>query len=283
MPVEVISADSRQVYRHMDIGTAKPTPEERLRVPHHIVDVVDPDQTFTLAMFLEMARKAWEEILSRGKIPLLVGGTGQYVWAFVEGWEVPRVPPSPELRRELFQEAEEKGAEFLFRRLLELDPEAASFVDPRNVRRVVRALEVCLATGKPFSQLRRRSPPPFRTLILGLTLPRQELYSRVDRRIELMLEKGLVAEVEKLLRMGYSLNLPSMSGVGYLEIGRHLRGELSLDEAVALMKRRTRNFIRHQYNWFRLDDPRIHWLEAREGACPKAVEIIRAFLEGEGC
>ncbi len=283
LPVEVISADSRQVYRHMDIGTAKPTPEERRRVPHHIVDVVDPDQTFTLAVFLEMARKAWEEILSRGKIPLLVGGTGQYVWAFIEGWEVPRVPPSPELRQRLFREAEEKGAEALFQRLLELDPEAGKFVDPRNVRRVVRALEVCLTTGKPFSQLRRRSPPLFRTLILGLTLPRQELYRRVDRRIELMLERGLVAEVEKLLRMGYSLNLPSMSGVGYLEIGRYLGGELTLEEAIALMKKRTRNFIRHQYNWFRLDDPRIHWLEAREGACPEAVELIRAFLEGEEC
>ena len=147
----------------------------------------------------------------------------------------------------------------------------------------MRALEVCLTTGKPFSQLRRRSPPPFRTLILGLTLPRQELYRRVDRRIELMLERGLVAEVEKLLKMGYSLNLPSMSGVGYLEIGRYLGGELTLEEAIALMKKRTRNFIRHQYNWFRLDDPRIHWLEAREGAYPEAVELIRAFLEGEEC
>lgn len=280
LPIEVISADSRQVYRYMDIGTAKPSLEERQRVPHHIIDVVDPDQTFTLAMFLEMAREAFEDITSRGKIPVLVGGTGQYIWAFLEGWEVPRVPPSPELREKLFREAEEKGAEALFARLIELDPEAANFVDPRNVRRVVRALEVCLLTGKPFSQLRRRNPPPFRTLILGLTLPRSELYKRVDKRIELMLEKGLVKEVEKLFSMGYSLNLPSMSGVGYLEIGRYLQGELSMEEAVAFMKKRTRNFIRHQYNWFRLDDPRIHWLEAREGACQEAFELIQAFLEG---
>ncbi len=140
-----------------------------------------------------------------------------------------------------------------------------------------------MVTGKPFSQLRRRNPPPFRTLILGLTLPRQELYRRVDRRIELMLEKGLVAEVENLLKMGYSLNLPSMSGVGYLEIGRYLRGELTMEEAVSAMKKRTRNFIRHQYNWFKLDDPRIHWLDAREEACPKAVDLIQAFLEESEC
>jgi tRNA dimethylallyltransferase len=283
LPAEVISADSRQVYKYMDIGTAKPSPEECLKVPHHIIDVVYPDQTFTLAMFLEMAKKAWEKILSRGKIPLLVGGTGQYVWAFLEGWEVPKVPPSPELRERLFREAKEKGADALFRRLLELDPEAASFVDPRNIRRVVRALEVCLATGKPFSQLRRRNPPPFRTLILGLTLPRPELYKRVDRRIEAMLEKGLVAEVETLIKMGYSLDLPSMSGVGYKEIGLYLQGELTLEEAVAHMKKRTRNFIRHQYNWFKLSDPRIRWLEAKGEVCAQAFELIQAFLRGEGC
>ncbi len=283
LPAEVISADSRQVYKYMDIGTAKPSPEECLKVPHHIIDVVYPDQTFTLAMFLEMAKKAWEEILSRGKIPLLVGGTGQYVWAFLEGWEVPKVPPSPELREKLFKEAQEKGAEALFRRLLELDPEAASFVDPRNIRRVVRALEVCLTTGKPFSQLRRRNPPPFRTLILGLTLPRPELYKRVDRRIEAMLEKGLVAEVERLIKMGYSLDLPSMSGVGYKEIGLYLQGELTLEEAVARMKKRTRNFIRHQYNWFKLSDQRIRWLEAKGEACAQALKLIQAFLREEGC
>jgi len=283
LPAEVISADSRQVYKYMDIGTAKPSPEECLKVPHHIIDVVYPDQTFTLAMFLEMAKKAWEEILSRGKIPLLVGGTGQYVWAFLEGWEVPKVPPSPELREKLFKEAQEKGAEALFRRLLELDPEAASFVDPRNIRRVVRALEVCLTTGKPFSQLRRRNPPPFRALILGLTLPRPELYKRVDRRIEAMLEKGLVAEVERLIKMGYSLDLPSMSGVGYKEIGLYLQGELTLEEAVARMKKRTRNFIRHQYNWFKLSDQRIRWLEAKGEACAQAFELIQAFLREEGC
>ncbi len=282
-PAEVISADSRQVYKYMDIGTAKPSPEECLKVPHHIIDVVYPDQTFTLAMFLEMARKAWEEILSRGKIPLLVGGTGQYVWAFLEGWEVPKVPPSTELREKLFREAQERGAEALFQRLLELDPEAASFVDPRNIRRVVRALEVCLTTGKPFSQLRRRNPPPFRTLILGLTLPRPELYKRVDRRIEAMLEKGLVAEVERLIKMGYSLDLPSMSGVGYKEIGLYLQGELTLEEAVAHMKKRTRNFIRHQYNWFKLSDPRIRWLEAKGEVCALAFELIQAFLREEGC
>ncbi|HDN80157.1 MAG: tRNA (adenosine(37)-N6)-dimethylallyltransferase MiaA [Chloroflexi bacterium] len=278
MDIEVVSADSRQVYRYMDIGTAKPTPEERKRVPHHIIDVVDPDEEFTLAQFQEMARAAIEDILRRGKLPLLVGGTGQYVWAVLEGWQVPRVPPQHELRRQLYREAEEKGHQALFERLRELDPKAAEFIDPRNVRRVVRAIEVCLITGKPFSSQREKSPPPYRTLIIGLTMERAELYRRIDARIEKMLEKGLVEEVQRLLARGYGPDLPSMSGVGYWEIGRYLQGEISLDEAVRLMKKRTRNFVRHQYNWFRLTDPRIHWLESDENAPGKARDLISRFL-----
>lgn len=278
LPIEVVSADSRQVYRYMDIGTAKPTPEERRQVPHHIVDVVDPDEEFTLAQFQEMAYSAIEDILRRGRLPFLVGGTGQYVWAVLEGWRVPKVPPQPELRARLYREAREKGSQALFERLQKLDPHAAEFIDPRNIRRVVRALEVCLVTDKPFSAQRGKNPPPYRTLIIGLTLPRPELYRRIDARIEKMLEKGLVDEVRKLLEMGYDLDLPSMSGIGYLEIGRYLRGEISLEEAVRQMKKRTRNFIRHQYNWFRLSDPRIHWVENHSEAREVALALIKDFL-----
>ncbi len=278
LPIEVVSADSRQVYRYMDIGTAKPTPEERRRVPHHLIDVVNPDEEFTLAQFQEMAYSAIEDILRRGKTPFLVGGTGQYVWAVLEGWEIPRVPPQPELRRRLYREAEEKGPQALFERLRELDPHAAELIDPRNVRRVVRALEVCLVTGKPFSAQRRKNHLPYRIFIIGLTMDRAELYRRIDARIEKMLERGLVEEVRRLLDMGYGLDLPSMSGIGYREIGRYLQGEIGLDEAIRQMKKRTRNFVRHQYNWFRLSDPRIRWFERPQERYHEILVAIEKFL-----
>jgi len=281
LDIEVVSADSRQVYRYMDIGTAKPTPEERRRVPHHLIDIVDPDEDFTLAQYQEMAYAAVEDILRRGKLPFLVGGTGQYVWAVLEGWQIPRVPPQPELRGELYREAEEKGALALFEWLRELDPQAASQIDPRNIRRVVRALEVCITTGRPFSAQRGKNPPPYNILIIGLTMERARLYRRIDRRIERMLERGLIEEVRKLMEMGYGLELPSMSGVGYQEIGRYLLGEISMEEAVRQMKKRTRNFIRHQYNWFRLSDPRIQWLEADTTAWRRAKEMVLSHLSYE--
>ncbi len=280
---EILSADSRQIYRGMDIGTAKPTPEERAQVPHHLLDLAAPDEVITLAQYQALCYRTVDEVLGRGHLPLLVGGTGLYVRAVVEGWTVPRVPPDPALRGHLLRLAEEQGPEVLFRRLQEVDPEAAARMDPRNVRRVIRALEVCEATGRPFSAYQRRDPPPYHILMVGLTMPREALYARVDARIDRMLQEGLVDEVRSLLAAGYAPDLPAMTGLGYREIGLYLRGEASLEEAVALLRRNTRRLIRHQYNWFRLDDPRIRWYDARdEDLVERVREEVLRFLARVG-
>ncbi len=277
---EIVSADSRQIYRGMDIGTAKATPEERARVPHHLLDIVAPDRWYTVAEFQQAATEAIAEIHRRGRLPFLVGGSGLYVRAVAEGLEIPRVPPNPELRAELESIAAETP-QALHRRLAALDAEAARRIDPRNVRRVIRALEVCLTTGKPISQLQTTRAPEYRMLWIGLTLPREELYRRIDARVEHMLESGLVEEVRRLAEQGYAWDAPAMTGVGYRQIGAYLRGECSLDDAVREIKRATRRFVRQQANWFRPDDPRIHWLRSDEAAEAKAAALIQAFLESE--
>jgi len=278
---EIVSADSRQVYRGMDIGTDKPTPEERQRVPHHLVDIVDPDEEFTLARYQDMAYAAIEDVLARGHnvVPLLVGGTGLYVRAVVEGWSIPRVRPNEALRTELYREAEVKGGMALHTRLRQVDPVAAEKIDPRNVRRVIRALEVYLETGRPISELQRRRLPPYRVLQIGLTMERAALYQRIDRRIERMIERGLVEEVRKLVEQGYNYDLPSMSGLGYRQIGNYLRGEISLEEAIQLIKRDTRRFVRQQYNWFRLDDKGIHWFQVLDDPYERVKGVILEFLD----
>jgi len=275
---EIISADSRQIYRGLDIGTAKPTAEERRRVPHHLLDVVDPDEVLTLAQYQELAYAAIDDILARSKVPFLVGGTGLYIKAVVEGWSIPRVPPNEKLREELYRLAELEGPEALHARLRKVDPVAAARIDPRNVRRVVRALEVYAETGRPISELQRRSPPPYRTLQIGLTMEREELYRRIDARVERMIERGLVEEVRGLIERGYGLDLPAMSGLGYREIGLYLKGEIGLEEAIRLIKRNTRRFVRHQYNWFRLDDPHIHWFDALSEPYDQIRQLVASFL-----
>jgi tRNA dimethylallyltransferase len=275
---EIVSADSRQVYRQMDIGTAKATPEEQARVPHHLVDVIEPSTTLGLAQFQAMAYEAIADITARGHVPFLVGGTGQYVMAVVEGWQVPHVPPDEALRHKLYRQAEEEGAEELHARLRELDPVAADRIDPRNVRRVIRALEVCLITGRPISEQQEKRPPVYRVLMIGLTLPRQQLYERIDERVESMIKLGLEDEVRRLVAAGYGFDLPSMSGVGYGQFEPYLAGEVALVDVVLEIKRTTRRFVRHQGNWFRPDDPRIHWLDAGQDAYGAALHLIRRFL-----
>jgi tRNA dimethylallyltransferase len=275
---EIVSADSRQVYRGMDIGTAKPGQAERARVVHHLIDVVDPDQGFSLAQFQEQAYAAIGDITSRGCLPFLVGGTGQYIHAVVEGWRIPRVPADPGLRARLVAEAEERGVQSLYQRLLELDPAAADLVDARNPRRVVRALEVCILSGRPFSEQRRKDPPPYTVLQLGLTMDRRALYRLVDRRIDQMIARGLVDEVRGLLDRGYGWTLPSMSSLGYLQFRAYFEGSATLEETIALIKKETHRFIRHQYNWFRPADPRIHWLDAIVSPQDVALELIHPLL-----
>ena len=275
---EIISADSRQVYRGLDIGTAKATPKEGARAPHHLLDVVAPDQPLGLAEFQEMAYSAIDGVLARGHVPFLVGGTGQYVMAVVEGWQVPRVPPDEDLRQDLYRQAEEEGAGALHARLRRLDPAAAARIDARNVRRVVRALEVCLLTGKPISRQQGKEPPPYHILLLGLTLPRPRLYRRIDERVDRMLEQGLEQEVRLLLAQGYGFHLPAMSGVGYGQFAPYLAGEATLEDVVRQIKRATRRFVRQQATWFRRDDPRIHWFDAVGDPYAAALDLVRDFL-----
>ncbi len=279
---EIISADSRLFYRGMNIGTAKPTPAEQARVLHHLIGVADPDETWSLATFQHAAYEAVHAAHQRGRLPFLVGGTGQYIRSVTEGWEIPRQAPDPRLRAALEGWAGELGADELHARLRVLDPAAAARIDARNLRRTVRALEVIFRTGRRFSEQRRQSAPAYCVLQIGLLRPRPELYARVDARIEQMLADGLVAEVQGLLARGYSAALPSLSAIGYGEIVTHLHGEITLEEAVMLIKRRTRQFVRRQANWFKETDPNIHWFRADAGRLDEILTLIRGFLSGIG-
>ncbi len=276
---EVVSADSRLLYRGMDIGTAKPTQKEMESVPHHLIDVTDPDQTWSLALYQKAAYQTIDAIHQRGNLPFLVGGTGQYIRSIIEGWRIPPQRPDLHLRDALNHWAEEIGPEAFHTRLSTLDPEAAENMDHRNVRRVVRALEVIFKTGERFSDLRRKQVCPYRPIILGISRSREALYARVDRRIEQMLANGLAAEVQGLLDAGYSPDLPSMSAIGYREITQYLQGEITLEEAVALIKRKTRIFVRRQANWFKPTDPRITWFQADQDLVVQMEAFIRRQLD----
>jgi tRNA dimethylallyltransferase len=271
---EIVSADSRLFYRGMDIGTAKPTLREQGRVPHHLIDIANPDETLSLAVFQKLATDAIADIHRRGKLPLLVGGTGQYVRAVTEGWKPPEVKPDEKLRNELEKEGNEKGKDWLHEKLRSLDPEAAERIDPRNVRRTIRALEVILTTGRKFSDQRRRGDSPYQLITIGLTRPRAELYARIDARIESMFEAGLLDEVRGLLARGYSASLPTMSAIGYRECVGVIEGQLTLEQAKAETRRATRAFVRRQANWFKESDIRIRWFPVYEGV----TQAIEAFL-----
>ena len=258
---EIINADSRQIYRHMDIGTAKPIGEELAAVPHHLVDIIEPDKEFSLAEYQQLTDKTIHDIQARGKIPFFVGGSGLYVLAVLEGWVVPKVAPDVLFRQGLEKRAELGQGDDLYRELKQIDPSAAEKIDPHNIRRVIRALEVNKLSDSTFSHLQKKQPPRFQTLIIGLTAERKELYRRADERVDNMLKQGFVDEVSKLLKMGYNLTLPSMSSIGYREIGQYLSGGMTLEEAVYKIKTGTHRFIRHQYAWFRLKDERIKWFD----------------------
>jgi tRNA dimethylallyltransferase len=261
---EIVSSDSRQIYRGLDIGADKATPAQQAQVPHHLLDVVDPDQVLTLAEYQRAAYAAIDGIHGRGRLPLLVGGTGLYVRAVLDGLGIPETPPDEALRVELESYAAEQGAPALHARLAALDPTAAGRIDYRNVRRVVRAMEVCLVTGQPISQLQTAAPPPFRIVRIGLTRPRDALFARIDQRVDEMLARGLLAETQRLLGLGYSPQLPALTGLGYRQMIQYLLGETSYDEAVAAIKQQTRRFVRQQHTWFRLDDPRIVWFDLEQ-------------------
>lgn len=275
LPLEVVSADSRMVYRWMDVGTAKPSPDELSRVPHHLVDVVDPDEPYSVATYQAQALAAIARIHRRERLPLLVGGTGLYVRAVCDGLQIPAVAPDPVFREALRQRAAREGWAALQAELERVDPESAGRIDPKNVRRVIRALEVHRATGVPFSAWQRRDPPPFRTIFVGLNRPRPDLDAGIDARVHAQIDAGLVEEVRSLAARGYDSSLPSMGGFGYREIGQHLRGECDLATAIDRYQQATRRYARRQLTWFR-PDTRITWLDAGSATPEAVLDVLRS-------
>lgn len=274
---EIVSADSRLIYRGMDIGTAKPTAAEQARVPHHLLDVTTPDRPLTLAEYQRLAYAAIDDIHRRGRLPFLVGGSALYVRAVTEGLRIPEVPPNPALRGELEAFAAAEGHAALHRRLAELDPVGAEQIDGRNVRRVVRALEIVLETGQPKSALEGAEPPPYRILTIGLEVEREILHARIVERVRQMIDAGLAEETARLLAAGYPPNLPALSSLGYREMGQHLRGELTLDEAVERIGIETNRFVRHQSTWFRRMEG-VRWFDWNRPDVAAVAAAVDRFL-----
>ncbi len=271
---EIVSADSRLLYTGMDIGTAKPDAHEIHGVPHHLIDVSRPDEQWSLAHYQHEAVMVIDAIHSRNRLPIIVGGTGQYITALLEGWVPPGRKPDEILRHALELWTKEIGGDGLHKRLFFLDSDAARSIDKRNIRRTMRAVEVIFSTGEKFSSQKQKTGSRYSILIIGLKRPREELYQLIDQRIDEMIEKGLVAEVDSLIKAGFQEDIPAFSAIGYQQIIYYLKGWTTLEESVRLMKRLTHQFVRRQSNWFKPDDPRIHWLDVREGILDEIGELI---------
>jgi tRNA dimethylallyltransferase len=280
----IISADSRQIYKEMDVGTTK-LPKAQMSklkcqngIIHYMVDLVKPDQEFSLADYQKQVFKIWNNIYQKNRslttnhqppvTPLLVGGTGLYIRSIIDGFVMPKVVPDKKLRMKL----EKENIEDLFEKLKKIDPDTASVIDKNNQRRLIRALEVCLSTKKPFSEQRKSKNIDFDVLQIGINIPRQELYHQIDKRVDAMIEEGLIDETKKLLKK-YDKNLPSMSGIGYKEITRYLNKEITLKKACELIKYRTHAYARRQLTWFR-KDKRIKWVTNQQ----EAEKLIQKFL-----
>ncbi len=276
---EIVNADSRQIYTYMDIGTAKPGAEERAAAPHHMIDIIFPDQTYSLALYQSSALRCISDIQSRGALPVLVGGSGQYIWSVLEGWSIPAVEPDHAFREEMARRAEMEGVESLYRELQRIDPASANLILPNNLRRIVRALEIYRKTGLLPSSLREKKGLPYPVLIIGLTAEREHLYSLIDKRTEAMMSAGFIDEVRNLMKMGYGSGLPSMSSLGYRQIIAHLAGRMGLVEAVQAVKYDTHRFARSQYAWFNPSDSRISWFDAGEGSSEKVPALLAEFLD----
>ena len=277
-PIEVVSADSRQVYRGLDIGTAKATAAERRQVPHHLLDLVAPDEEFSVAAFSCLAHSAIAAIHDRGRLPVLLGGTGLYLRAVTEGL-VDAPTGDPILRAELLAREEREGAGTLFRLLREVDPPLAQRIKPGDLTRTVRALEVYRLSGRRLSDFQREhafAERPYETLKIGLAPPREELYRRIDQRVEGMLEQGLLAEVLGLLDRGYDPGCKALRTIGYQELIRYLQGEIPLAEATALIQRNSRHYAKRQLTWFRGDDA-IIWVDSCSESA-KLQKLIELFL-----
>ncbi|HZG78701.1 MAG TPA: tRNA (adenosine(37)-N6)-dimethylallyltransferase MiaA [Paenibacillus sp.] len=266
-PIDIISGDSVQVYRGMDIGSAKATPEERAAAPHYMIDLLDPDEPFTVADFKERVQSQIEESASRGRLPAIVGGTGLYIESVVYDYRFSEAVADEEARARWNDVADAQGTEALHTLLRERDPVSAARIHPNDRKRLVRALEVFDATGRPMSEQtqKREKTSPYDLCMIGLTMEREKLYERIERRVDAMLEEGLEAEVRSLLDRGYARSLPSMQAIGYKEMAAYLEGEISYDHAVYLLKRNTRHFAKRQLSWFRMM-PQIHWVDVTDTA-----------------
>ncbi len=281
---EVISGDSRQVYREMDIGTGKPTREEMNGIPHYLLDIISPDEDFSVARFQRLVEDCLAEIRARDKIPVLVGGTGLYIRSVLDYYDFTPPGGDSSKRKELLKLAEQSGNEYLVRLLREVDPAAARRVHPNDTRRLVRALEVYHATGRPISDFQytsARLPPKYNLAYFGLTMNRPELYRRIEERVDGMLARGLVGEVKKLVDRGYGPQNTAMQALGYKEIMDYLKGRSSLEEAVVLIKRNTRQFAKRQLTWFRQDE-RIKWKNVDNyGSLAEIADEIAVEAEGQ--
>ena len=274
---EIISADSRYLYKELNIGTAKPTQDELAQVRHHLINCTILDQPWSIGEYKTEAEKLIQRLNDEGKIPILSGGTGQYIRAIRQNWQIPELEADDCMRTVIEGIGKEIGFEKLHDNLRVIDPEAASFIDFRNHRRTVRALEVIFKTGVRFSQIRSKETSPYDSLIIGLEWERKELYERIDSRIEQMLQEGFIEEVRQLIENGYKNALLKMGVIGYSELIAFLDGQTSLEEAVVLIKRNTRKYVRRQVNWFKPTDPEIHWLKAQDPAIlKKMLDLVRA-------
>jgi tRNA dimethylallyltransferase len=274
---EVVSADSRQIYQGMDIGTAKATPAEQARVPHHLLDLRRPDQVLTLAEYQQLAFTTIDTVHSRGRVPFLVGGSALYVRSVTAGLRIPEVPPDPVLRAQLEEELAIGGLGPLAARLQQIDPATAAQIDLRNPRRVLRALEIVLITGQPKVALEGAEPPPYHMLQIALTRERGALHRRIDARVEQMVADGLIEETKKLLAAGYAPNLPAMTSLGYREIIAYLQGHMTPAQAVERIQIETNRFVRHQMTWFR-KLPDLHWFDMEETDAAVIERLVGGWL-----
>ncbi len=273
---EIVNSDSRQIYRGMDIGTAKPSLDDRALVPHHLYDIADPAERYSLGLYRGQASAALEEVWSRNGVAWLVGGTGQYVWALLEAWQIPEVSPQPALRAELQEVATREGVDALHAQLRAVDPEAADRIDAKNVRRVVRAIEVERVTGRPISAWQTKGVPDFEFRVLGVDREPADLIWRINRRVEAMFDTGLVAETRSLLEGGVAADASALSSIGYSEAVREIQGEISREKAIELTKRATKRLSRRQRQWFRRQDPRITWSAELDTAEESLAEFVRS-------
>lgn len=278
---EIVSADSMQIYQYMNIGTAKPTDEEKQGVPHHMIDVVKPDEAYNVARYKEESEECIRDILSRSKLPIVAGGTGLYVNSLIYNIQFSETICDEDFRERMRELAEEKGPEALHDRLREIDPESAERIHFNNVKRVIRALEVYEFTGKTISEHQkasRQEPPPFRYLVFFLDMDRDELYRRIDQRVDRMMQAGLPDEVKNLLAMGCKPDSVAMQGLGYKELIRYLNNEITLEEAIYILKRDTRHYAKRQITWFKAIEGIIR-LPAGPGNIENNTKKIREYLE----